>query len=250
MNKLINGDCHEILRKVPNGLIKCIFMDGPDNIGLNYNSYNDNKSNEEYYHWLELIILEGLSKCKLMWISYYHKHDLEIKWMLRDILRYKFPSFDVNNFIWRYSFSQYNDADCSYGYRNILRLKRFNCEIHVDAIREHSSRQLMGDARAAGKRVPDNVFDYPRVMGNFPERRDYSPTQHPVAMMEKIVKMSVKDDEIIMDLFAGTGSTLRACLKNNLNCISIEISKMNCEYIKEELGDKIELIEWNGKWTA
>lgn len=57
------------------------------------------------------------------------------------------------------------------------------------------------------------------------------PTQKPVALAEKaIVDLTISDD-IILDLFGGSGSTLIACEKTNRKCFMMEIAPNYCDVI-------------------
>jgi DNA modification methylase len=246
VNVIINGDCLEVLKKVPVGKAKCIFADPPDNIGEKYGGFDDKRDMESYYQWLHLLILEALPKCKVFWLSFNALHDLEVSWMVRDIIKYRHPSFESMKFLWTYTFSMYNDKDCAYGYRPIIRLKRKDAILYPDRIREVSKRQLLGDSRAAGLRVPSNVWPIPRVVGNSPERCNWMPNQHPIKLLERIISFSVGHDELIIDLFGGSGSALRATQSLNekekdvsRKCIVIEQDTISCQQIAELTKDTV-----------
>jgi hypothetical protein len=55
------------------------------------------------------------------------------------------------------------------------------------------------------------------------EKLNYA-TQKPVKLLERIVKMYSNKDDIVLDPFAGSGTTGRACIKNNRNYILIDIN--------------------------
>lgn len=207
---IIHGDSLEVLRQLPPG-VKCLFADIPDNLGLKYNRYDDTRKVEDYYNWIHLLLLEMLPRCKVAWLTYYPKHDLEISYLMRNILKYRHPSFQVDKFLWRYTFSQYNPKDCAYGYRPFMRIKRTDATMYPDSITEISQRQLLGDARAnPDGRVPDNVWSIPRIVGNSWQRVDWMPTQLPIELLERVMKFSVDKDETFIDLFGGSGSALMA----------------------------------------
>lgn len=220
MSRIIHGDCMEALNLLPKA--KMIFADPPDNLGLKYDEYRDKRP--DYYQWLELLILKSLQKCDVFWLSYYWEHDLEIKYAVRQILKHRHPSWSAKTFIWRYTFGQYRETDCASGYRYILRLTAPSCTLYPDAIRVASARMEIGDARAAGPRVPDDVWDIPRVTGNSAERRSWHPTQHPEALMERIILFSTVAGDSILDLFNGTGTTLRVGIRLHREVTGIEMS--------------------------
>jgi site-specific DNA-methyltransferase (adenine-specific) len=143
---------------------------------------------------------------------------------------------DVRLFLWRFTFGQHRNSDCGNGYRPLLRIMRFGAVLYPDAIREPSARQTKyNDKRAnpAG-RVPDDVWEFPRVCGTFHERRKWHPNQHPEALIERIVKFSTKPGDLVIDMFAGTGTVNRVCKRLGIDCIGIEISRVYCEKIDNE----------------
>lgn len=67
------------------------------------------------------------------------------------------------------------------------------------------------------------------------------PTQKPIALMEALIKLTTQEEQVILDPFCGSGSTLVAAKKLNRNYIGIEISEEFCKTARERL--KIELFE-------
>lgn len=218
--------------------VKCIFGDPPDNIGFQYKGYKDELPTHMYYEWLRAVVLESLLKCKVFWLSYNAVHELEVTHIFRDILKFRHPTWTYSKFIWHYTFSQYNDKDCAYGYRPIVRLRALGGTLYPDAIRVPSRRMEMGDPRAAGPRVPDNVWEFPRVVGNAHERVDWMPTQHPIALMDRIQRFSCIEGETFVDLFGGSGSSL----KTNCPCdkVVVELDASTCESISALTGVKVQ----------
>jgi len=113
--------------------------------------------------------------------------------------------------------------------------------IYPDAIRIPSKRQtLYNDKRANPKgRVPDDVWEFSRVCGTFKEKRKWHPNQHPEALIERIVKFSCVPGDLVIDMFAGTGTVNRVCKRLGIDCIGIELSRFYCEKITEETGAKL-----------
>ncbi len=225
-----NMDCCDYLSDTSPA--RAMFMDPPDNIGLEYKGYSDKLPANQYYGWLESIILQAMLKTQILWVSYYHRHDLMISSMIERVLRTRHPSWTWRKILWRFTFGQYRDTECGSGYRPILLLTAPSGRLYWDAIREVSARMLLGDARAAGPRVPDDVWEIPRVVGNSAERQAWHPTQHPEELMERIIRLSVTSNEHFVDLFGGSGTTLRVGRRLNLNCSVVEIDPYYCEKMK------------------
>lgn len=232
MTSIYNMDCSDFLRGSEK--LKAIFMDPPDNLGLKYNGYHDKIPLSAYYGWLESVISLSMDRANIVWISYYHKHDLRLSAILERLLRERYASWGYRKILWRFTFGQYVDTDFPNGYRPIVLLTSHGTKLEYNAIRVVSERMLLGDPRAAGFRIPDDVWEIPRVVGNSPERRKWHPTQHPEELMERIVRLSVTGTERFVDLFGGTGTTLRVGRKAGLNTSVVEIDPQYCERIASE----------------
>lgn len=57
------------------------------------------------------------------------------------------------------------------------------------------------------------------------EGKSLHPTQKPVAILEKIIKIASNENDLVLDCFNGVGSTGVASLKNNRRYIGIEIDE-------------------------
>ena len=55
--------------------------------------------------------------------------------------------------------------------------------------------------------------------------KNLHPTQKPVSILEKIVKIASNENDVVLDCFNGVGSTGVAALRNNRKYIGIEIDK-------------------------
>jgi len=75
-------------------------------------------------------------------------------------------------------------------------------------------------------RTQVSVFDVPR-----PKRSENHPTMKPVELCEKAINNSSKSNQLILDPFLGSGSTLIACEKLGRRCYGMEIDPMYCTVI-------------------
>ncbi len=66
-----------------------------------------------------------------------------------------------------------------------------------------------------------------------PVRNDLHPTMKPVELVEKAVLNSSKRGEIILDLFAGSGTTVIAAEKNGRSCYACELDPKYVDVIVE-----------------
>lgn len=66
------------------------------------------------------------------------------------------------------------------------------------------------------------------------EKLDYA-TQKPVKLLERIVKMYSNSGDLVVDPFAGSGTTGRACLKLNRNYVLIDINEKAKKIFEESI---------------
>lgn len=65
--------------------------------------------------------------------------------------------------------------------------------------------------------------------------KNIHPTEKPTSILEYMIKKSSNEDDIILDPFAGGGSTLLASKNQNRNCIGIELEQKYVDLIKGRL---------------
>lgn len=243
---IYNGDFRDLLTSLKESkiVVPLIFADPPDNLGLKYGEYHDKLRADAYYSMLYDMLSNSLCVCTTFWLSYYWQHDLEIKYMVRNLLKFERPTWKAKTFIWRYTFGQHNQHDFGSGFRYLLRLTSMNSVFRPDSVRIKSARQRMGDPRASEKgRVPDDVwaygpaiFDFSRIVGNSKERRPWHPTQHPEALISRIIRMHSIPGHSVIDLFGGSGTTLRVAKKLHRTCVVSEIDSDYAKQIAKETG--------------
>lgn len=232
MHKLICTDWMEGLRIAGDDYYACAFADPPDNLGLEYDGYDDNLPEDEYINRLRWLVYGMVKVAGITWISY------NAKWTaaMGEIVQSLVPSdLQKKHCIQTFTFGQYNKHDLGNGHRPIWRLRWLNAPLYPDQIRVESERQKKGDPRAnPNGRVPSDVFDFPRVVGNSPQRRSWHKTQLHEDLVERCVKLSTAEGGRVLDPFGGTGTVLRVCRRINRRSTTFEISKSYCEKIAEE----------------
>ncbi len=215
-----NMDCNDFLNKFPEETYDGIFLDPPDNLGLEYDGFIDKFPLGTYIPWLSSLILKAMKHAPVVWCSYYHKRTMPLMatlnfWISKSAWQHR-------TFIWHYEFGQYRSTDCANNYRPILRLSRPDVVWSTDSIRIESERMRLGDARACGPRVPGDVWAFPRITCGV-ERRSHVPTQHPEKLMERIFLMT--PGSRFLDLFGGSGTSGIVCRRLGYSCDLVEISK-------------------------
>lgn len=65
------------------------------------------------------------------------------------------------------------------------------------------------------------TFNYPSPSSS----KRLHPTEKPIELLERLIKLHTKENDIVLDCFAGSFSTADACKRLNRQCIAIELEK-------------------------
>lgn len=63
------------------------------------------------------------------------------------------------------------------------------------------------------------------------QKNDLHPTMKPVLLVDKAIRNSSKQEDIVLDLFMGSGTTLIACEQNNRTAYGLELDPKYCDVI-------------------
>lgn len=83
-----------------------------------------------------------------------------------------------------------------------------------------------------------DVWEIPPLRRNSRERLSY-PTQKPEALLERIIKASSKEDDIVLDPFCGCGTTIVVAERLNRRWIGVDITHLAISLMKYRLQDTL-----------
>ena len=92
-----------------------------------------------------------------------------------------------------------------------------------------------------GRMLDDVWIDIANLTGTAKERLGY-PTQKPVALLERIIRASSNEGDIVLDPFCGCGTAIAAAHKLNRRWIGIDITHLSIALQKYRLQDMFELV--------
>lgn len=93
-----------------------------------------------------------------------------------------------------------------------------------------------------GEKVQDIWDDIGSLSHSGDERLGY-PTQKPVALLERILQASSREEDVVLDPFCGCGTTIHAAQKLNRSWIGIDITHLAIALQKYRLKHAFELVE-------
>ena len=83
---------------------------------------------------------------------------------------------------------------------------------------------------------PGDVWEFSHVH-YCQENRQNHPTQKPEGLIERMVLASSDEGEMVVDPFAGSGTTLRVCQQLKRNCLGFELNADYVELTKKRLSE-------------
>jgi site-specific DNA-methyltransferase (adenine-specific) len=246
LNTIHHGDCISGLRQLASETIDLAFADPPFNIGYDYDVYDDKQSYHSYLEWTRQWMTEVCRVLKptgTFWIAIGDEYAAEIKLLAQDQLKLACRSW----VIWYYTFG----VNCTKKFnRSHAHLFHFvkDCRRYTfneNEIRVPSARQLVyadGRAHPAG-RLPDDTWIlrpqdvpngfaaeqstwyFPRVAGTFKERMGFHGCQMPEQLLGRIIRACSNPGDVVLDPFAGSGTTLAVAKKLGRKWIGFELSQ-------------------------
>ena len=79
---------------------------------------------------------------------------------------------------------------------------------------------------AVKDRKQDNVWEIPR-----PRESEHHPTVKPLALVERYLRNSTDEGDLVLDPFAGSGTTLIAAERTDRVCYAVEIDPHYCDIV-------------------
>lgn len=272
LDNIYNLDCVKGMAKLPAGSIDLAFADPPFNIGYDYDIYDDRKAADDYLNWSRAWIESVVRVLKpngTFWLAIGDEYAAELKVLCTRDLHLHCRSW----VIWFYTFGvnckQKFTRSHAHLFHFVKDAKSFT--FNVNDIRVPSARQLVyGDKRAVdGGRLPDDtwmatadlppetpMFDgfvlrpqdipdrfpphsdtwyFSRVAGTFGERQGWHGCQMPEQLLGRIIRASSNSNDVVLDPFGGSGTTLAVAKKLRRRFVGFEISEGYYEQIRQRL---------------
>lgn len=268
--QLYQGDCLDILKNLDAESIDLIYLDPPFFSQKTHSlrtrdrkrefSFDDVWSSHSEYAKFIYARLEQMCRVLSPKGTILFHCDRNASHIIRVLLDDIFgPDMFRSEIIWRYrrwSNSQngllpahqniyYYTKSNEYTFNTIF--QEYSASTNVDQILQRRKRDDAGKAvyetdedgqiiPSGGKKgVPlRDVWDIPYLNPKAKERTGY-PTQKPLLLLERIIKIASKEGDIVLDPFCGSGTTLVAAILLNRQAIGIDISEDALEITRKRL---------------
>jgi DNA modification methylase len=222
------GDALEILRSYPDGCVDLAFADPPYNLNKLYSAYQDGRSEERYVEWCNAWLAEyarvlkptgslyvlNLPRWTMYHAEFLNQHLCFRSWIVWDALsepRGKLMPAHYGLLFYTKQptgFTVNDDALSSIDSRRYC--------LRASCIRKRKS--LGADEKEP---LTDIWWDIHRIRHK--RDRDYHPCQLPDALMERIIRLSTNEGDVVLDALCGAGTTPLAARRLNRRYVAIDL---------------------------
>lgn len=238
-NQVVQGDCLELMKKLPDNSVDLIVTDPPYNISqennlsrktlnsklqkrntdivLNFGEWDIFDSEQDYFQFTENWFKECVRVLKpkgwiLVWFDKFRtgyfdlllapKYDIKSRTILIWHKTNPTPSFRKVNYL---SSSEF----CWVGSKGSSKIKFFGSQNDMH-----------------------NVFDYPNSSVYGVTKH---PTEKPIEIIRKLILNNSLPNDLVLDPFLGSGTTAIACKQLGRDFIGMELSEEYCEIARKRL---------------
>ena len=236
--KIVNNDRMKLLKKLKSNSVQLIITSPPYNIGKSYEIKKPLKNYlDEQKRTLKECVRVLKKRGSICWqVGTYVKKKFEI--IPLDIMIYniceKLGLKLRNRIVWHYEHGLHASKKFSGRYETIMWFtKSDKYTFNLDNVRvpQKYPGKVAYQGKNKGKysgningKNPSDVWIIPNVKSNHKEKTIH-PCQFPIELAERLILALSNKNDLVVDPYAGVGTTLVAALKNNRKTAGSEIKK-------------------------
>ncbi|MCK9442548.1 MAG: site-specific DNA-methyltransferase [Methanothrix sp.] len=224
LNTLYNCNCLDLLNNIPDNYVDLIVTDPPylmnyktnrrKNKNHEFCSVIQNDTGEEAEQLLKKVIKESYRVLKENTAMYMFCNSNKVEFFKIELQKY----FNIKNMIiWVKNNHTAGDLECAFS-------KRYEIIFLVNK----------GTKPYNGKRLED-VWYFEAVKGNYQVHQN----EKPVPLLMQCIKSHSNKNDIVLDLFAGSGNTATACQDTYRQFIISEIEEKYCQIIEDRINNPL-----------
>ncbi|MFQ5811885.1 MAG: DNA methyltransferase, partial [Anaerolineae bacterium] len=236
------GDAVEILKQYPDNSIDLVFADPPYNLDKAYHVYDDERADEEYVKWCNAWLREyarilkptgslyvlNLPQWTMYHAAFLNQHLYFQNWIVWDAMSE--PRGKLMPAHYGLLFYTKHPTDFTFNYAEVGQLDaRYYC----------LRRSCIRKRKAAGvdDKMPltDIWWDIHRIKHR--RDRDSHPCQLPDELMERIIRLSTNEGDIVLDALCGAGTTPVAAVKLGRRYVAIDIDEKYVRITRQKIAE-------------
>lgn len=238
-------DSINYIKKIPDKSVQLVIIDPPYNIDMatwdTYGNYVEWAS--QWLFEVERVLTDSGSFVIFGGIQFENEKSGDLLELMH-FIRHKTNLKIVNLIIWYYKNGMSAHRFFANRHEEIVwyaKTKKYS--FNLDSVRvpfdEKTKKVYMADKRLNPESIekgknPTNVWEIGRLNGNSKERVGH-PTQKPVEIITRLVRALTNPGDVVLDFFAGSGTTTRVCIQENRHSVSVDIDPEFIKYFKRHL---------------
>lgn len=243
MFQLYNEDCLFGLRRVPDASVDLIVADPPYCLGKDYGNNSDQMKSGDFLEWTKKWIQKVIPKMKPTGSFYLFatwQHSPEIFSFVKQHL------LMINEIIWDRKVPSMGGTTRKFSsvHDNIgFFAKQKNYYFDLDSVRvpyDPKTKKARTRSIFIGKKWLEtgcnlkDVWSISRLHRIHAERENH-PTQKPLRLIERMIRSSSPKGGLVLDPFAGSGTTIEAAIKNGRQAVGFELNPGYCRIIEKRM---------------
>ena len=237
-----HGDAVEILRRYPDHSIDLVFADPPYNLDKAYHAYDDERAEKEYVKWCDAWLREyarvlkpsgslyvlNLPRWTMYHAAFLNRHLYFQNWIVWDAMSE--PRGKLMPAHYGLLFYTGHPSNFTFNYDRVGSLDARDYCLRRSCVRR---RKAKGD----DDKMPltDIWWDIHRIKHR--RDRDYHPCQLPKALMERIIRLSTNQGDVVLDALCGTGTTPVVAAKLGRRYVAIDVDKAYVQITQEKIAE-------------
>jgi site-specific DNA-methyltransferase (adenine-specific) len=244
INKILHGDCLELMKDIPSGSIQLILADLPYSVtGLKWDSIIPlDKLWEQYERIVKpngAIVLTAMQPFTTELIVSNRKM-FKYTWVWNKVKPGNFltaklkPMQNHEDIV---VFSKANTANCNKN--NMLYIPQLEKRDKARKYKKEADSDIYARKNTTSIEYTTD-FKYPKSIleiSNANQKNKLHPTQKPIELFEYLIKTYTNEGDLVLDNTAGSGTTAIACLNTNRQFIVMEKEQKYYDIILKRVGD-------------
>ncbi|MFZ6816480.1 DNA-methyltransferase [Undibacterium sp. Rencai35W] len=228
------GDALHLLKALKSDSIDLIVTDPPYNLGKDYGNNHDLKGFDEYMKFTQDWLREAKRVLKPNGTIYVFMGVRFISYIY-DIMDRELGLFFNSWIVWHYTQGLGKTRGFSPRHDDILVFsKGKDFLFNLDDIRiPQKFYRERNNMRGAN---PGDVWEFSHVHYSNPNRQNH-PTQKPEGLIARMVLASSNVNDLVLDPFVGSGTTLRVCQQLNRKALGFELNPDYVSLVKQRLNE-------------